>query len=582
MIGSTVYIPSAPNDDEKLKYININIPFYKLLLVINLATWVLFFYNYYQFFSANWILLSIFGPLVTFIVIYQVISIIINLFLPKFNHSKHELLVNQFWSQQSKKKPTIDIFLPVCGEDIRILRNTWEGVYSLNSNIYKINPVVLDDSGSEKVKELASEFGFKYLSRPNRGELKKAGNLKFGFQQTSSDFILILDADFKPRSDFIYEALPYMSDPKIGIVQTPQYFDNDKKSYKFSPLMSGAASIQEYFYKIIQPSRGVLGGAICVGTCALYRREALSVIGGTYQIEHSEDVYTGFALKANGYDLKYLPIILSKGVCPDDIHSFFKQQTRWCLGSMTLMLNKDFWKVKIPFYTRLCFISGFAFYISNLVGLFLTFHTLITLYFFRDKYSNDFPVVFIILLLNSLLVQILYVYKKPNFGTILAHGAASWSYIFTLLSLFIGHKEGWTPTGAKSKISNGLITTYQLLSAYTIITIGAFVYMYYNDHINFNKIGIYSIIVWFIAQCIYCINFWSFITDYLNLKYFPTLRSLIMKILYAGQKIILGFLIFSLLFMITDDISNKQLSTRLNQQISNSNDKSQTSINIIE
>ena len=39
-----------------------------------------------------------------------------------------------------------------------------------------------------------------------------------------SEHIVIFDADFRPRPDFLAETLPYMDDLSIGIVQTPQYF----------------------------------------------------------------------------------------------------------------------------------------------------------------------------------------------------------------------------------------------------------------------------------------------------------------------------------------------------------------------
>ncbi|MGL4758481.1 MAG: glycosyltransferase family 2 protein, partial [Patescibacteria group bacterium] len=349
MLGTSFYKPKPPNDVEKYLYTKVNSRLYKLFIILHILSWGVFLYNFHNLYHNTFWLYLFFGIQIIFICFYNVLSLLINLLYPKFNVSKHYEKVFDFWQRKRYRKPTIDVFLPVCGEDIDILENTWEGVATLKSKHYHVRPIVLDDKNDIKVKKLAENFEFNYLSRPNRGELKKAGNLKFGFQNTKSDFIIILDADFTPRSDFIIETLPYMDDPKVGIVQTPQYFDKDDQLFRHSPLMYGAGAIQEYFYRIIQPARSVIGGAICVGTCAIYRRKALDTIGGTYQIEHSEDVYTGFALKANGFDLTYLPLILSKGLCPDDSHAFFKQQTRWCLGSMSLMLNKKFWQAKISF-----------------------------------------------------------------------------------------------------------------------------------------------------------------------------------------------------------------------------------------
>ena len=565
MIELPIYTPSPPNDTEKYQYTKINSKLYKFLVTLQLISWVIFGYNFYTLYhNVFWLFITL-GPLILFTIFYNVLSLIINLLYPSFNFTNHYNLIFDFWQTKRTRKITIDVFLPVCGENLEILQNTWAGVYALKSKNYKLTPYVLDDKNDQGVKALAEEFGFTYLSRPNRGELKKAGNLKYGFENSNSDFILILDADFAPRSDFITETLPYMLNENIGIVQTPQYFDRDEKLYRHSPLMYGAGAIQEYFYKIIQPARSVIGGAICVGTCGLYRRKALDLIGGTYQIEHSEDVYTGFALKAKGYDLKYLPLILSKGVCPEDAHAFFKQQTRWCLGSLSLMTNKVFWQAKLSLLTRLCFISGFSFYISNVIGLILTAQTMLTIYIFPDVFNEQFPLYFLYLLLSNFIIQLFYVYQKPNFGTILAHSTASWAYIFTILSLIIGHKEGWTPTGAKSKVSSGFLTQYSMLATYLIISLCAFLYLLLDPRISIIKIGLIPLFFWAGINLIYHFSAWSYWSNYLQESYLTVQKSLLPKFLFNFQKLALVMLALAIVIVGTDGASNKQLSSRFSK-----------------
>ena len=76
----------------------------------------------------------------------------------------------------------------------------------------------------------------------------------------------------------------------------------------------GAGAVQELFYRVVQVFRDRLGGAICVGSCGLYRRAALDSTGGTTLIEHSEDVHTGLDLYRQGWNLRYLPIALATGI----------------------------------------------------------------------------------------------------------------------------------------------------------------------------------------------------------------------------------------------------------------------------
>jgi len=67
-------------------------------------------------------------------------------------------------------------------------------------------------------------------------------------------------------------------------VQSPQYF---RTHGRMSWMERGAGGVQELFYRLVQVSRDRHDGAICVGSCAIYRREALATNGGTTLIEHS-------------------------------------------------------------------------------------------------------------------------------------------------------------------------------------------------------------------------------------------------------------------------------------------------------
>ena len=129
----------------------------------------------------------------------------------------------------------------------------------------------------------------------------------------------------------LLETIPeMMAHPKYAILQTPQFFRIVKEQ---SWVEKGAGATQELFYRYIQVNRDRFGAAICVGSCAVYRREALIATGGTAEIGHSEDVHTGFFAMTNGWRVKYMPINLSLGICPDTCKAFFAQQVRWCTGS---------------------------------------------------------------------------------------------------------------------------------------------------------------------------------------------------------------------------------------------------------
>ena len=108
-----------------------------------------------------------------------------------------------------------------------------------------------------------------------------------------------------------------------------------------------------------------------MGSCAVYRRTALAQNGGMSLAEHSEDLHTGFDLHRLGWRLRYLPVALSTGNCPDNILAFLNQQYRWCSGTMSLLRDQKFWKTKLPLYSRLCYLTGLVGYVYTAVFTFV-------------------------------------------------------------------------------------------------------------------------------------------------------------------------------------------------------------------
>ena len=101
---------------------------------------------------------------------------------------------------------------------------------------------VLDDSAREDVRDLADRYGFRYIVRPDPGQMKKAGNLTHALSISAGDFIAVIDADFAMRPEFLYETMPYFADPKVGIVQTAQYYDVSNRSFSYIQRYAGTAA----------------------------------------------------------------------------------------------------------------------------------------------------------------------------------------------------------------------------------------------------------------------------------------------------------------------------------------------------
>ena len=124
------------------------------------------------------------------------------------------------------------------------------------------------------MRAAAEQHGFRYLSRPDRGYFKKAGNLRFGFEHSDGDLILIFDADFVPAAGLPRRTSCRTSTTTtVGIVQSPQYFDaRDADELAAAGGRRHPGALLPLGAAVPRP---LPTPPICVGTCALYRRAAL-------------------------------------------------------------------------------------------------------------------------------------------------------------------------------------------------------------------------------------------------------------------------------------------------------------------
>lgn len=437
---SPVRVPTVPSDEEKYWYAQQNRSFFYTSAVFSYACLML---GMVRFALRDPVLYVFFG--FTFLVgFYLGLSYIIGCFSPSFDVQRHQKIVMDC---QPKVPPCIDIYLPNCGEQIDILENTFRHVKALdweNLQVY-----VLDDKGRQQVRALSDCYGFHYLARPNHGELKKAGNLRYAFPRTTGEFIVIFDADFAPRQDFLKELLPYFyADPMTAIVQSPQFFQIEPEQ---PWVQKGAAYVQESFYRLIQVNRNYWGASVCVGTNAIYRRAALEPFGGTAPIAHSEDLHTGFNVIEAGWRLQYVPINLAKGLCPDTMATYFIQQYRWCTGSTSLLFSKRFWTARLPVVVKLNFLSGMLYYVATALDTLLTpLPSLIMIWCFpRHVFWYNWLVV-----LPSFLFGLvcLPVWSRYRFGTyaLKCRVIAYHAHFFALLDRMRHTTAPWVPTNTRT------------------------------------------------------------------------------------------------------------------------------------
>jgi cellulose synthase/poly-beta-1,6-N-acetylglucosamine synthase-like glycosyltransferase len=430
--------PPPPDDVEKYSYIQRNLLY--LTTIILLGSGCLIFSQLR--FEANDLALSPFIFFTATYVIYQAISLPVNFTGAGFDLAAHQARI-QAWHPTSY--PDVDIYLPICGEPIELLRNTWTAVLGLIEDYPgEARPYVLDDGPSSEARFMAESFGFRYIHRPDWPAGKKAGNLRYAFSQTSAEYLVILDADFAPRRDFLAETLPYMGDPAIAIVQSPQYF---RSSPEQTWIERAAGPIQEVFYRTVQVARNRLDAAVCCGTSAVYRRTALEPFGGPTLIPYAEDVHTGLDVRRAGWSMTYLPVLLSTGICPDNLDAFVRQQYRWCSGNVGIVFSWRLWTIPMRLPARLTYISGFLYYAyTALLTFFGPIIPIVMLAFLPDQIRLRNFVVLLPAMLTGFALYPLWHRSRYGPGIWPLGIARGWAHVFAIWDGAWGKSMSWHPT----------------------------------------------------------------------------------------------------------------------------------------
>ncbi|MDN6428632.1 MAG: glycosyltransferase [Propionibacterium sp.] len=269
------------------------------------------------------------------------------------------------WPMHLGGRPvTVEVFITACGEPVDVLRRTVTATLAMTG---RHRTWILDDGRSDEVAALAQELGARYVRRPTSNGAK-AGNVNYALTLAKGALFAILDADFVPRPDMLTEMVPFFADRTVAFVQGPQVYGNMD-----NVISRGAGYMQTVFYRFIQTGRNQFNAAFCVGTNVVFRREAVTEIGGMYTGSKSEDVWTSILLHERGWRSIYIARTVAVGDTPDTIESYLKQQTRWATGGFELLFTHFPWspRRRLTVDQRIQYGVTSTFYLTGIMPLVL-------------------------------------------------------------------------------------------------------------------------------------------------------------------------------------------------------------------
>lgn len=257
------------------------------------------------------------------------------------------------------------------GEPISMFENTFKALNNLN---YPHKTYLLDSTEDVAFKELAEKYGVIWLDLANLPGAK-AGKVNKALELTDEEFILILDPDHIVFPNFLDETLGFFKDEKVGFVQVNQGYYNQYRSF----VAKGAAEQTYTFYGPTQMGLFGYNGAVAIGANCTFRRKTLESIGGHAQ-GLAEDLQTSIRIHAKGWKSVYNPVIVSRGLVPEDFASFSKQQLKWARGVFELLFDEIPFALKnLSFWQKVSYLSIGTYY---LFGAIVSFYILIPFIFF--------------------------------------------------------------------------------------------------------------------------------------------------------------------------------------------------------
>lgn len=118
------------------------------------------------------------------------------------NYPLPEMDPDQIW-------PDVDVFIATYNESRNLLYKTVNGCLKMRyPDPKKVHIYLCDDGNRPEIASLAREKGIHYLARQDRMGAK-AGNLNHALNHSTSPYIVTLDADMIPKSEFLLQTIPY-------------------------------------------------------------------------------------------------------------------------------------------------------------------------------------------------------------------------------------------------------------------------------------------------------------------------------------------------------------------------------------
>ncbi len=263
------------------------------------------------------------------------------------------LPVKKLISKKNEQEPFVSIHIPVHNEPPELVLKTLEAIQQLNYKNYEV--IVLDNNTEnpevwkpveKKCGEAGASFKFKHVEGL-KGFKAGALNLCNKMSHQATEFVLVIDADYRVHPQLLQEALSNFSEENIALVQFPQAYLNTDTGNR------GMQAEYNHFFAVYMNMANHFNCVLSTGTVSVIRMRALEATGGWSGNSITEDCELGLRFHQEGFRGVYVAQPLGKGLMPVDLHDLKTQRERWVFGNMQT-LNSFFYGAKKRLSIRQC------------------------------------------------------------------------------------------------------------------------------------------------------------------------------------------------------------------------------------
>ncbi|KAI0565401.1 CesA-like Cellulose synthase (UDP-forming) family GT2 [Gracilaria domingensis] len=362
--------------------------------------------------------------------------------------------------------PTVAVYIPCYNEEVELVRDTVVGALGIDYPRELLRVHLCDDGQDPEKKKMIAKLSNRhdnvfYVTREEHKHAK-AGNLNHALENTHSDLVITLDADFIPRPNIIQRLLPYyyVWNPDSGlyefnetlaVVQTPQHFRN------LSPHDSDPLDQRSLlFFEVIQHGKDWLNASTMVGTNNLISRSALERASYYPYYSITEDTAMSLRFHSLGYRTYYVNESLATGLATTTLRSNLRQRARWMKGDWQILFSKHG-----PFLVRGLSIIQRLLYLNMGLGRLFSF-----VFVFFDAASValllggvtpldvQYPIVFIMYLSGYIILSALAQFSLTAGGKGLRKSAAG-SVVFETIFRYTTVTDKSNATGKPKAVPDG-------------------------------------------------------------------------------------------------------------------------------